>query len=145
MTFAKNGLAAQGADIGRSVLSLSALGLFAKLLHIDLGQLQILGVALKPASAGLIPGFIGLALLYAYLAFIVARLEAAIEDHTRSDSIEARLAIKESKPLRVVSYLALPFSAVVYATPYIVGAASIRLLWTDTAAVASSIFSLAAR
>ncbi len=52
MSFAKHGITGQSVELGKAVLALSALGLFTKLLHIDLSQLQVLGVALQPANAG---------------------------------------------------------------------------------------------
>ena len=143
MSFAKYGIAGQGTELGKFVLALSALGLFTKLLHINLGQLQVLGITLQPASSGLIPGFIGLALIYVFIAFCVARLEAAIEQQVNSDSIEANTKIAKSKPLMTFVLLALPFSAFVYSMPYVMGALGIILLWSDSMSVIMSIWLLA--
>jgi hypothetical protein len=125
------------------VLALSALGLFAKLLHIDLSQLQVLGVTLSPTNAALIPGFLGLALIYAFLAFSVARLEAAIERQTNKETVEALEAVSSSKPLMAFVILGLPFSLVVYSMPYVLGLFSIVLLWSDSMSVASAVWALA--
>jgi len=43
------------------VLTLSGLGVFTKLLHIDLSRLQFLGLTLSAKEAPLIPGFLGIA------------------------------------------------------------------------------------
>jgi hypothetical protein len=145
VSFAKFGIASQSTDLGKAVLALSTLGLFTKLLHINLSQLQILGISLSPASSGLIPGFIGLALIYAFIAFSVARLEAAVEGQTNKDTIEATKVIVGSKPLLALTLLGLPFAIFVYSMPYFLGIFAIRLLWSDSMSVVSSIWTLAAR
>lgn len=144
MSFAKYGIADQGVELGRSVLVLSALGLFAKLLHIDVSQLQVLGIKLEPTHAGLIPGFIGLALIYSLAAFCVSRMEAAIETQVDSAVIESRQKVTDSKPLLAISFLALPFTIAVYSMPYILGLFSVWLLWSDSVAVIRAIWNLAA-
>ncbi|MFZ3019739.1 MAG: hypothetical protein WA056_14920 [Gallionella sp.] len=143
MSFAKHGLTAQSVDLGKAVLALSALGIFAKLLHIDLSQLQVLGVTLGPTTTALIPGFIGLALFYAFIAFVVSRLEAAIENVTDKETVESYKKVQESKFLLGVSLLALPLSVFVYSMPYILGVFAISLLWSDSMSVVSAIWQLA--
>jgi hypothetical protein len=143
MSFATHGIAGQSTELGKAVLALSALGLFTKLLHIDLSKLQVLGVTLQPASAGLIPGFIGLALIYVFVAFCVARLEAAIEQQIKEESVEARKKVANSKPLMAFVVLSLPFSVFVYSMPYAMGALGIALLWSDSMSVITSIWLLA--
>ncbi|WP_229633572.1 hypothetical protein [Duganella qianjiadongensis] len=140
MSFTKHGIAAQSVDLGKTVLALSALGLFTKLLNIDLGKLQILGVELKPSSASLIPGFLGLALLYAFACFIVARMEGAIESEVDKDAIEHRAKIKEKRGLLILSFLISPISLVVYSMPFAFGLLTISLLWSDSMKVLRSIW-----
>src|SRR5450759_4243687 len=108
MSFAKHGIAGHSTELGKAVLVLSALGLFTKLLHIDLSKLQVLGITLQPASAGLIPGFIGLALIYVFIAYCVARAEAAIEQQVNKDTVEANKKVLNSKPLMQLVFIALP-------------------------------------
>ncbi|MHB1015072.1 MAG: hypothetical protein ACYC2W_07315 [Desulfurivibrionaceae bacterium] len=145
MSFAKHGLASQSIDLGKTVLALSALGLFTKLLHIDLSQLQILGVSLSPASSSLVPGFLGLALIYAFIAFSVARIEAAVERQTNKETVEATKIITDSKPLLALMFLIFPFSVFVYSMPYVLGAFAINLLWSDSMTVVTSIWALATK
>jgi hypothetical protein len=143
MSFAKHGIAAQSLDLGKAVLALSALGLFTKLLHIDLSQLQVLGVVLQPRNANLIPGFLGLALMYTFLCFVVARMEASIECEVDETVISSRNKIKEKKGLLALVFLIAPFSFAVYSLPYVFGIASIALLWSDSMSVLKAIWSLA--
>jgi len=143
MSFAAHGIAGQSTQLGKAVLALSALGLFTKLLHIDLSQLQVLGITLQPASASLIPGFIGLALIYVFIAFCVARFEAAIENQVNKETVEARRNVANSKSLMVFVFLILPFSVFVYSMPYAMGALGITLLWSDSMSVITSIWHLA--
>ena len=145
MSFAKHGLAGQGTDLGRTVLALSTLGLFTKLLNIDLSNLQVLGVSLRPENSGLIPGFLGLALIYAFVAFSVARMEAAFEVQTDKGTVEANKIIIDSKSLLGLALLALPFSVFVYSMPYVLGLFSISLLRSDSISVLSSIWVLASK
>jgi hypothetical protein len=143
MSFAKHGIAGQSLDLGKAVLTLSALGLFTKLLHIDLSQLQILGVVLQPSNANLIPGFLGLTLTYAFLCFVVARMEASIASEVDKDAIESRNKIKESKGLLALAFLIAPFSFVVYSLPYAFGLFTIILLRSDSMSVLKAIWALA--
>lgn len=143
MSFTKHGIAAQSLDLGKAVLALSGLGLFTKLLHIDLSQLQVLGVVLQPTNANLIPGFLGIALMYAFLCFVVARMEASIECEVDEAVISSRNKIKEKKGLLALVFLIAPFSFVVYSLPYILGIVSIILLWSDSMSVLKAIWSLA--
>lgn len=145
MSFAKHGIASQSVDLGKTVLALSALGLFTKLLHIDLSQLQILGVSFSPTSSSLVPGFIGLALIYAFIAFSVARIEAAVERQTNKETVEATKIIIKSKPLLALMFFVFPFSVFVYSMPYVLGAFVINLLWSDSMTVVTSIWTLATK
>lgn len=144
MSFAKHGIAAQSLDLGKTVLALSALGLFTKLLHIDLSQMQVLGVVLQPTDANLIPGFLGLALIYAFLGFVVARIEISIECEVDEAVISSRNKVKDKKGLLVLAFLIAPFSLVVYSLPFAFGIFSIVLLWADSMAVLKAIWALAA-
>ena len=145
MSLAKHGLAGQSSDLGKTVLALSTLGLFTKLLNIDLSNLQVLGVSLRAENSGLIPGFLGLALIYAFVAFSVARMEAAFEVQTNKETVEANKIIIGSKLLLGLAFLALPFSLFVYSMPYVLGLFSIGLLWSDSMSVVSSIWVLASK
>jgi hypothetical protein len=143
MSFAKHGLTAQLVDLGKTVLALSALGIFAKLLNVDLSQLQVLGVVLGPTTSGLLAGFIGLALIYAYIALVVARLEAGIDIATSEETMESYKKIYKSKSLMGLSVLSLPLSIFVYSMPYLLGAFAISLLWSDSWSVVKAVWRLA--
>lgn len=143
MSFAKHGITGQSVELGKAVLALSALGLFTKLLHIDLSQLQVFGVALQPANAGLIPGFLGLTLIYAYAGFFVSRMEAAIETQVDTAVNESRQRVMQSKPLLTLTFIVFPFSIFVYSLPYVLGAIAIALLWSDSMSVLQAIWVLA--
>ena len=145
MSFAKHGITGQSFELGKVVLALSALGLFTKLLHIDLSQLQVLGVALQPENTGLIPGFLGLALVYAYVAFLVSRMEAAIETQVDTEVTESRQRVMQSKPLLTLTFIFLPFSIFVYSLPYVLGGIAIALLWSDSMSVLQAIWVLATK
>lgn len=145
MSFAKHGLASQSTELGKTVLALSTLGLFTKLLNIDLSNLQVLGVSLRPENSNLIPGFLGLALIYAFVAFSVARIEAAFEGQTNKDTVEANKIIIGSKSLLSFAFLALPFSIFVYSMPYALGLFAISLLWSDSMSVVASVWALATK
>lgn len=144
MSFAKHGIAAQSSELGKAVLALAALGLFAKLLNIDLSSLQVLGVTLRPAHSGLLPGFLGLALIYAFIAFCVARIEAAVEQQTSKEFGDATKKILESKVLLTLVAITFPFSVLVYSLPYVAGILGIVLLWRDSLTVVQSIWQLLA-
>ena len=145
MSFAKYGITGQSVDLAKAVLTLSALGLFTKLLHIDLSQMQILGVALRPAHVELIPGFIGLALIYAFLAFSVARMEASIASQVDKDVVETTNKVKESRGLLVLTFASAPFAFIVYSMPYALGTFTIVLLWSDSKEVLQAIWVLTSK
>ena len=145
MSFAKFGLADRGAELGRAVLALSVLGLFTKLLHIDLSHMRVFDVALQPANVGLIPGTLGLVLIYIYVAFLVSRMEAGIDTHLDASVTESRNRILESKPLLIIVSAILPFSIFVYLMPFVLGAIAIALLWSDSMSVLHAIWILAAK
>jgi hypothetical protein len=56
----------------RNVLIFAVLGLFAKVLNIDLSGLQFYGVTLSPENANLVPGFLGIALVYSLIILLTA-------------------------------------------------------------------------
>jgi len=143
MSFAKFDLAPKGWELGKSVLALSALGVFMKLLHVDLSQFQVLGVSFGTKNASLIPGFIGLALIYSWSAFILARLESALFQTTNKDTKETHQQILGNKVLMAFSILALPLSILVYSLPYVLGVFSIAFLWADSMAVLRTVWALA--
>ena len=138
----KHVLAEKYYEIGRSVLVLSALGILTKLLNIDLSKLEVLGVTFDPHSSRLIPGLIGLALIYAYSALVVSRAEAA--DYFVSDPAQLERLKNPSdadKARRIVSAFFLPFSLFAYAGPLLIGLLSIVLLWRDIVAVLAALWS----
>jgi hypothetical protein len=129
-------------ELGRSVLALSALGVLTKLLNIDLSKLEVLGVTFDPASSRLIPGLIGITLLYAYAALVVSRAEAG--DYFVLDPSQiARLKNPSDtdKARRIVSALFLPFSIVAYAGPLIFGLLAIVVLRRDIVSVFAALWS----
>lgn len=142
MTYMKHGLATEGFGLAKSVLGLSALGVFTKLLNVDLSKLDVLGVSFAPSTSSLIPGFLGLALMYAYLAFCVARAEA-IDENLSDPAVVDRLERRsKSKLHRIVALLGAPLVVVVYSTPLALGFISIVLLWSDSIAVLVAVWKL---
>ena len=97
MSFTEHSLAPQSVDLGKAVLALSALGIFTKLLHIDIGSLQILGLTLSKSTSALIPGFLGLVLIYVFVAFCIARMESALYHTTSNVTKQAHKDIHEDK------------------------------------------------
>ena len=81
-------------EINRWILVLSTLGLVSKILEIDLSQISIFGLNLQGKEAALVPGFIGLALAYALLTFVVARMELIL---AHNDETEAHVTSKVKK------------------------------------------------
>lgn len=142
MSFTSHSLAEQSVDLGRAVLTLSTLGIFSKLLHVDLGNLQILGLSLSETTATLIPGFLGLVLIYAFLAFSVSRMEAGLHSATDKDAKKTRKDIKEDKGLLWLTAISSPFAFLVYSMPTALGAFAIYLLWTDSMNVIKAIWAL---
>ncbi|PKO91785.1 MAG: hypothetical protein CVU15_09270 [Betaproteobacteria bacterium HGW-Betaproteobacteria-1] len=145
LSFAKFDLAPQGWELGKSVLALSALGIFSKLLGIDLSQFQFLGVTLGEKSVQLIPGFLGLTLIYSLLAFILARLEAGLFHSTSKETKNTNQEILANKGLTIIALLALPISIFVYSLPYVLGAFTVTFLWSDSMLVLSMIWALASK
>lgn len=142
MSFFKSGLADQGVELGKFVLVLSILGLFTKLLHIDLSKLEILGVKFSPEHHSLIPGFIGIALVYVFVAFVIARLEMAFHHQVDAESQSTVKKITASKTYVLLIGLSLPFSILVYSMPYFVGLLSIHLLWSDVVTILRAVWGL---
>ena len=139
----KHGIASESYSLAKAVLALSALGIFTKLLNIDLSKLDVLGVKFDPKASGLIPGFLGLTLIYTYAAFLVARKEAADENFSDPE-VMARLEKRSrSKIFMTFVVLGSPFSFFVYSMPLLLGLASIILLWRDSVAVISAIWQIA--
>ena len=129
-------------ELGRSVLALSALGVLTKLLNIDLSKLEILGVTFDPASSRLIPGLIGITLLYVYAALVVSRAEAGdyfVSDPARIE--ELKNPSDADKARMFVSIFFLPFSVVAYLGPLIFGLLAIVTLWRDIVSVLAALWS----
>jgi hypothetical protein len=135
MAFAQHDLAPKSWELGKYVLILATLGIFAKVLRIDVSGLEILGVKLGTESDALIPGFIGLALLYTFVAFCVARLENIFvlrgDHHTKAVLDE----MPKNRSLRWLSYVSLAPSVVVYSMPLLLGTFATWYLRADSLAV----------
>lgn len=103
-------------EINRWILVLSTLGLASKILEIDLSQISIFGLNLQGKEAALVPGFIGFALAYALLTFIVARVELMLA-HTGETSAHITPKvhkIAKSKVLLALLILSFPIPMLVY-------------------------------
>jgi len=143
MSLASLGIADKSFELGKSVLTLSCLGLFVKLLKVDLSNIQVLGIAVGPTYNHLVPGFLGLFLCYAYMCLCVARMEFALEIASRQDLHDQLEKATEVKPLLAFFIVASPFFTAVYLGPFALGAYSIYLLWSDIVAVVLSTWALA--
>jgi hypothetical protein len=135
MAFAQHDLAPKSWELGSYTLILSALGILAKVLRIDVAGLDILGVKMGAESVVLIPGFIGLALGYTFLAYCAARLENVLVLHSGADTKALIEEFPKDRSLRWVSYVALAFSAPVYIAPLVLGVFATTYLWPDSVAV----------
>lgn len=62
-------------EINRWILSLSTIGLASKVLKVDLSSLSVFGLNLGEENTSLLPGFICVALIYAFMSYLVARIE----------------------------------------------------------------------
>ena len=142
MSFTEHSLALQSVDLGKAVLALSVLGIFSKLLHIDIGSLQILGLSLSKTTAALIPGFLGLLLIYTFVAYCVSRMESGFYQATNTEAKNAQKDIREDKGLLFLIIISSPFAFFVYSMPYILGALSIYLLWSDSMNVLKAVWVL---
>ena len=142
MSFTSHSLAEHSIDLGKAVLALSALGIFSKLLHVDLSNLQILGLSLSKTTSVLIPGFLGLVLIYTYVAFLVSRMEAGLHSATDKEAKKTRKDIKGNKGLLWLTVFSSPFAFLVYSMPTLLGAFSIYLLWPDSVNVIKAIWAL---
>lgn len=103
-------------EINRWLLVLSTLGLASKLLEIDLSQISIFGLNLQGKEVALVPGFIGVALSYAFLTFAISRIELmmAHNDDTTTHAVSIFENSKYPKLILALSLIAFPFSALVY-------------------------------
>jgi hypothetical protein len=103
-------------EINRWLLVLSTLGLASKLLEIDLSQISIFGLNLPGKEAALVPGFIGVALSYALLTFVISRLELMLahNDDTTAHAVSIFENSKHPKLILVMTLITFPFSALVY-------------------------------
>ena len=142
MSFTSHSLAEQSIDLGKAVLILSALGIFSKLLHVDLGNLQIAGLSLSKTTAALIPGFLGLVLIYTFVAFSVSRMEAGLHSATDKEAKKTQKDIKKDKGLTWLAIIFSPFSFFVYSMPQALGVFAIYLLWPDSTGVIKAIWAL---
>ncbi len=136
-------LAPENLSLAKTVLTLSALGIFSKLLNVDLSGLSLMGVTLSPDNSQLIPGFLGIALVYIYVAYCVSRIELSTEYVDDPETIPKFKKHASSKPRMVFLFLLLPFSVFVYAMPTFLGGFSIYLLWSDITAVWRTVWSIA--
>lgn len=103
-------------EINRWILVLSTLGLASKMLEVDLSQISIFGLNLQGKEAALVPGFIGFALAYSLLTFIVARVELMLANTggTVANVTPKVQNISKSKVLLVLLILSFPIPALVY-------------------------------
>ncbi len=137
MAFAKYGIAHRAPDIAKSLLIFGSLGIFSKLLDIDLGQANMIGITVDPAYSQLIPGFFGLIVIYLFITFCVARIEAILEQEINGETSQVLEQLKKSKPLMGAMILVSPFTLFVYSMPYVLGGYAVYLLWPDSMSVLS--------
>jgi hypothetical protein len=142
VSYFKYGIASESVNFAKGILILSALGIFTKLLNIDLSKLKMLGISFNPDASGLVPGFIGLALLYVYTAFWVARFEVTLEQSVSEEFKTVNDIVHGSKKTQIAALFVSPMVMFVYGMPILLGAIAIYLLWADSMAVLSTIWSL---
>lgn len=133
-------------EINRWILMLSTLGLASKILEIDLSQISIFGLNLQGKEAALVPGFIGLALAYSLLAFIVARVELMLAHNgeTTAHVTPKVQKLARSKVLLFFLILSFPIPALIYVViPVGLALFTLFLLSGDMYAVAQVIWAAA--
>lgn len=103
-------------EINRWILVLSTLGLASKILEIDLSQISIFGLNLQGKEAALVPGFIGLALAYSLLTFVLARAELMLAHNGETaEHVKPKIEkMAKSKVLLVLLILSFPIPTLVY-------------------------------
>ena len=133
-------------EINRWILVLSTLGLASKILEIDLSQISIFGLNLQGKEAALVPGFIGFALAYSLLTFIVARVELMLAhtDETAAHITPKVQNIAKSKVLLALLILSFPIPMLVYVViPVGLALFTLFLLFSDMYAVFQVIWAAA--
>jgi hypothetical protein len=143
MAISNHSIASKDWELAKYVVTLPALGLFAKLLQIDLSKLQIFGVSLGGANDSLIPGFLGLGLIYVFVAFNLARFEGALTDYADKGVHETQQKLTSVKSVKTLMKIIAPLGYFVYSMPVVLGAVSIVLLSKDVWIVVKAIWALA--
>lgn len=103
-------------EVNRWILMLSTLGLASKILEIDLSQISVFGLNLEGKESALVPGFIGLALVYSLLTFVLARIELMLAHNGETaEHVNLKIdKIAKSKVLTFLLVLSFPIPALVY-------------------------------
>ena len=130
-------------EINKWILTLSVLGLFSKLLMIDLSEISVFGVNMGNQNTALIPGFIGLALMYALCAYFVARMELQMAhgDETQQKAVSIIEKLQSSKLLLILSLLTMPLPLLLYTLiPIGLSLFTLYLLSGDILAVLTNIY-----
>jgi len=125
-------------EINLWILSLSTLGLATKLLEVDLAGFSIFGLNLGGNNTALVPGFIGLALFYAFLSYIVARMELQIAHSTETiNHLQPMIEkIRSSKLLAAIFLLFLPLPLITYTIiPVFLSLFTLYVLWPEISVV----------
>ncbi|MET3177839.1 UNVERIFIED_ORG: hypothetical protein ABIC43_000978 [Variovorax guangxiensis] len=133
-------LAGHRFDLSKSVLYLSALGLFAKLLKADVSGVLLPGVTLKAEHAAWAAGLIGMVLLFTLLALVISILEDAY-DGLLSGKVQREGHKLLKNPVALVSLAVLGgLSAFVYMAPLVLGVYASSKLWADTASTCAALW-----
>lgn len=121
-------LAAHRFELSKSLLYLSALGLFAKLLKADVSGVLLPGVALSAEHTAWAAGFIGMVLLFTLLAYVVCVLEVAYFGLVSGDTKRhSDLLLKSPKAVVALSVVAALGSSVYLLPPVLAAYASWQL------------------
>ena len=133
-------LAGHRFDLSKSVLYLSALGLFAKLLKADVSGALLPGATLKAEYATWAAGLIGIVLLFSLLALVVCILEGAYIGHM-SGEIEQEGKALMKRPAALISLSVLSgLGTLIYMAPLVLGGYASWKLWADTVAACAALW-----
>ena len=135
-------LAGHRFDLSKSVLYLSALGLFAKLLKADVTGALLSGASLKAEYATWAAGLIGMVLCFTLLALVVCIIEGAYLGHTSGETEQEGKALLKHPTALVALSFAGGLGAIVYMAPLVLGIYTTWKLGGDTVAACAALWRL---
>ncbi|ELA9085473.1 hypothetical protein QVK65_004823 [Vibrio alginolyticus] len=141
MSYFKPGIGSESINLAKAVLLFSLLGILIKLLDLQIEQISIVGISVKSGASQLIPGIVGICLIYVFIALCVARFEITLESRLHRDEEKAVVQKLTSSHSTVFGLVVLfPVLAITYWFPFIIGVITIILLFGDSVVVVGLIW-----